>query len=135
MISTASRAARAGFVYGAIVYGGGIAVAHLVHNTVDRVGDALVVLSTLMALYGAAAAVVFAACGLIAAVARTLSARRRDAAAEGRASSRVVLAGVTVFNLLFWVPFATYGLTYDQVPFGVRAGLAGMIAVLLARTS
>src|SRR5256885_252709 len=122
---TVVRSTIAGFLYGAIVYGGVIAIAHILYNPIDRVGDALVLLVWFFALYGLGAPAICAAGArgrgpppLWASPtpgAVRVSAPRRGPVPPaapagsrhrvprgGRDDSLIPLVGITTLNLLFW---------------------------------
>lgn len=128
-------AAARGAAQGALLYGGGIALLHVLHDSVG-VRDALVLLAWSLALYGLWAAV--AAAGTAVAwrlAAAPLAARRQrspaaagsaaaGAAAAARAESRALWVATAPFHLVFWVLAASYGLTYDESPAWVTAAPA-----------
>lgn len=105
-------ACLAGFAYGAVLYGGTLSLIHVVHSRVGSARDALIALLTFVLFYGAWAAATFAAGFLLARL------RLR----------RGMLFGVLLFNLMFWVPYWLYGMTYDQVLVGRPSGPGGMLA-------
>lgn len=105
-------ACLAGFLYGALLYGGVLSLVHVVHSGLGSTRDALVALAAFGLLYGLGAAAAFDAALLLA--------RFR--------LERGLFLGVLLFNLVFWVPYWIYGLTYDEVPFGRPSGPGGMLA-------
>jgi hypothetical protein len=105
-------ACLAGFSYGALTYGGILSILHVVHSGLDTARDALLTFAALGFLYGLWAAVTFG-------VALALARFRLE---------RGLFLGVLLSNLVFWVPYWVYGLTYDEVPFGRPSGPAGMLA-------
>ena len=106
-------ACLAGFAYGAVLYGGILSLIHVVYSRLGSVRDALLALATFALLYGLWAAATFAAGFLLARF------RLR----------RGLFFGILLFNLMFWVPYWLYGMTYDQVLLFPRpSGPGGMLA-------
>jgi hypothetical protein len=105
-------ACLAGFLYGCLLYGGVLSIVHVVHSGLGSMRDALLTLAAFGLLYGLWAAVTFA-------VSLPLVRFRRE---------RGLFLGVLLFNLVFWVPYWVYGLTYEEVPFGRPSGPGGMLA-------
>lgn len=106
-------ACLAGFAYGAVLYGGTLSLIHVVYSRLGSVRDALIALLTFTLFYGAWAAATFAAGFLLARF------RLR----------RGLFLGLLLFNLVFWVPYWLYGMTYDQVLLVPRpSGPGGMLA-------
>lgn len=118
---------RAGFATGAIAYGSPIALAHVVHNRLDSVRDALVLWLWCAALYGAW----LAAAGLVGAV-PAWWARRRAIDPERTRAGDPRWWGLVLFHLAFWELFFLHGLTYDHYPFGTLHSVWGMLAFLAA---
>ncbi|HSF43599.1 MAG TPA: alkaline phosphatase family protein [Thermoanaerobaculia bacterium] len=106
-------ACLAGFAYGAVLYGGTLSLIHVVYSRLGSVRDALMALVTFALLYGLWAAATFAVGFLLARF------RLR----------RGLFFGILLFNLMFWVPYWLYGMTYDQVLLVPRPlGPGGMLA-------
>ncbi|HKV12978.1 MAG TPA: alkaline phosphatase family protein, partial [Thermoanaerobaculia bacterium] len=106
-------ACLAGFAYGAVLYGGTLSLIHVVYSRLGSVRDALITLVTFALVYGLWAAVTF---GL-----GFLAARFR--------LRRGLFLGILLFNVIFWVPYWLYGMTYDQVLLVPRpSGPGGMLA-------
>jgi hypothetical protein len=105
-------ACLAGFLYGSLSYGGVLSIVHVVHSGLGSTRDALLTFAALGLTYGSWGAATFG-------VALLLARFRRE---------RGLFLGVLLFNLMFWVPYWVYGLTYDEVPFGRPSGPGGMLA-------
>ena len=135
-------AAAAGAGQGALLYGGGVSLLHVLHNR-PGLGDALALLAWGLLLYGAWAAVaalvaMFAWRALAVPLGSRLGHRARSPEAEpaGDASRAVsdprsprarrrevrdLWAATAPFHVVFWVLAASYGLTYDESPGWVSA--------------
>ncbi len=128
LLFACGRDLRAGLLFGALLFGGPISLAHLVHNRTDSAIAGVAALLLFALLYGAWAGAAFGGLGLLLRVLARL--RRRPA------GSAVTLAAC-VFSLVFFEVVLFYGLTYGQVPWFTPAGFAGMalflaVAVVLA---
>ena len=124
----------AGGAYGALVGGGALSVLHLVHNRVDGVRDALAIGIFFVLLAGLAAAAA-TALGLLV---HRVVARDRNRGAGDRSRDRAARFGadlgwaLAVLHLGYFLPFALYGLTYDEVPLlGPPASATNMIVALV----
>lgn len=124
-------ALRAGAVHGALLYGSGISLLHVLHDRVPSVWNAAVLFAWSNLLYGLLSAAVFGGAAVSVVVARRLLRR----APKGETKAPIELAaGAFAFHLGFWFFAANYGLTYDELPFGEPAGPAAMLAWLALRT-
>lgn len=102
-------AAIGGLLYGSLVYGLVLSLAHVIHNRLGSPWESLLTWVYCSLLYGLGGAVVF--------LVGCLPAR----------SDRGVGLGLFLFNLGFWELFWLHGLTYDQYPFGRLNGAVGMV--------
>jgi len=128
LLFACGRDLRAGLLFGALLFGGPISLAHLVHNGTDSAVAGVAALLLFALLYGVWAGAAFGGLGLLLRVLARL--RRRPA------GSAVTLAAC-VFSLVFFELVLFYGLTYGQVPWFTPAGFGGMalflaVAVVLA---
>ena len=127
------RAALAGGLQGALLYGGAIALLHALGNRVGAV-DAAALLAWSLLLYGGAgaalAAVVLVALRGLGAL-RHRSARVTEAAPRDRIGEREIWLALAAFNALFWILAASYGLTYDECPAWVRTAPLMLLWLLL----
>jgi hypothetical protein len=131
-----ARAVAAGAVHGALLYGSGVSLLHVLHDRVASVWNAAVLFAWSSLLYGLLSAAVFAGAAVaVAALGRVLGGRSAGPprTAGWRAPLELV-AGAFTFNLAFWFLAANYGLTYDELPFGDPAGPVAMLAWLALRT-
>jgi len=115
------RDLRAGLLFGALLFGGPISLAHLVHNRTDSAVAGIAALLLFALLYGVWAGAAFGGLGLLW---RTVARLRRRSAGDP-----VVLAAC-LFNLVFLELVLFYGLTYGQVPWFTPAGFWSMALFL-----
>src|SRR5690348_16667694 len=120
------RALRSALATGAVVYGSAISLAHVAHNRLGSVRDALVLWIWCALLYGLG----LAAATLVGAIPAWLARRRAiDPARSRTADPR--WWGLLFFHLGFWELFFLHGLTYDHYPFGTLHSVWGMLAFLV----
>lgn len=117
---------RTGFLYGAVFFGGTIAIVHVVYNRLPGAWDAVVLAAYLALIFGLSAGLVFVGAGAVEFILGRLS----DASRE--ADRQDLRLATTLFNFLFFVPFFLYGLTYDQTILLRPDGPLGMSAYLLS---
>jgi hypothetical protein len=125
------RAVAGGLLFGGLFYGAPLALVHLLYNRLASPWDGVVTLFWFFLLYGAWAAGTFAVtAGLAWGAGRLLSPRTPPA--EALLLARGVPLGIFLFQLVFWVLYALYGLTYDQLPAFLRpeAGPGTMVGYL-----
>jgi hypothetical protein len=109
------QAGVGGLLYGGLLYGAPLALIHLLYNRVSSPWDGAVILIYFFLLYGLWAGVTFLGTTALAwGAARLLS--RTTPPAPAVTLARGVSLGIFVFNLVFWVLYCLYGLTYDQLP-------------------
>lgn len=122
LLVACGRDLRAGLLFGALLFGGPISLAHLVHNRTDSAAAGAAALLLFALLYGIWAGAAFGGLGLLL---RTLAHLRRLPA-----GNPVVLAAC-LFNLVFLELVLFYGLTYGQVPWFTPAGFWSMALFLV----
>ena len=120
-LAACGRDLRAGLLFGALLFGGPISLAHLVHNRTDSAVVGIAALLLFAVLYGAWAGAAFGGLGLLL---RLLARLRRRSA-----GSPATLAAC-LFNVVFFELVLFYGLTYGQVPWFTPAGVRGMALFL-----
>ncbi|MDE2975924.1 MAG: alkaline phosphatase family protein [Acidobacteriota bacterium] len=120
-LAACGRDLRAGLLFGALLFGGPISLAHLVHNRADSAVAGIAALLLFGLLYGVWAGAAFGGLGLLW---RTLAHLRR------RPAGNPVLLAACLFNLIFFQLVLFYGLTYGQVPWFTPAGVRGMALFL-----
>ena len=120
-LAACGRDLRAGLLFGALLFGGPISLAHLVHNRTDSAVVGIAALLLFALLYGVWAGAAFGGLGL---VWRTLASLRR------RPAGNPATLAACLFNLVFFELFLFYGLTYGQVPWFTPAGVRGMALFL-----
>ncbi len=120
-LAACGRDLRAGLLFGALLFGGPISLAHLVHNRADSAVAGIAALLLFGLLYGVWAGAAFGGLGLLR---RTLAHLRR------RPAGNPVLLAACLFNLIFFQLVLFYGLTYGQVPWFTPAGVRGMALFL-----
>ena len=121
LLVACGRDLRAGLLFGALLFGGPISLAHLVHNRTDSAIAGVAALLFFALLYGVWAGAAFGGLGLLTRVLARL--RRRPA------GSAVTLAACA-FSVVFFELVLFYGLTYGQVPWFTPAGFGGMALFL-----
>lgn len=113
--------------FGAVLYGGALALLHLRHNPHVGVLEALGLVVVFAALYGGWAAVAT----LVAAPVGLWWTRRRPGTRLDHSPQRQQRAGLGfglfAFQAPFWLGFLLYGLTYDQGPTGPLESRAAML--------
>ncbi len=120
------RALRSALATGAVVYGSGVSLAHVAHNRLGSVRDALVLWIWCALLYG----LWLATATLVGAVPAWWA--RRRAIDPDRRACDPRWWGLVFFHLVFWELFFLHGLTYDHYPFGTLHSVWGMLAFLAA---
>ena len=120
-LAACGRDLRAGLLFGALLFGGPISLAHLVHNRTDSAVVGIAALLLFALLYGVWAGTAFGGLGL---VWRTLASLRR------RPAGNPATLAACLFNLVSFELFLFYGLTYGQVPWFTPAGVRGMALFL-----
>lgn len=122
LLVACGRDLRAGLLFGALLFGGPISLAHLVHNRTDSAVSAIAALLLFALLYGVWAGAAFGGLGLLW---RTLARRRR------RPAGHPVVLAACLFNSVFLELVLFYGLTYGQVPWFTPAGFWSMALFLV----
>ncbi len=95
-----------GLLYGGLFYGGVLSLAHLQLNQIQSIGQALSVGFAFLIIYGAWCAACSLGCVLLGRLWRRKSRKAGDPG--------LLPDGFVLFHLTFWLPYALYGLTYDQ---------------------
>jgi hypothetical protein len=123
-------AVLAGGGWGALVLGGAVSLAHVLHNRLEGARDALATWLFFAVLWGLAAAGTTAFGTLVhRVIARDRNRARRDGTP---ALSGDLRWGLSIFHVAFCVPFVIYGRTYDEAAFaGPPRTVVGMIALLV----
>ena len=121
LLVACGRDVRAGLLFGALLFGGPISLAHLVHNRTDSAAAGIAALLLFALLYGVWAGAAFGGLGLLL---RTVSRLR------GRPAGHPVVLAACLFNLVFLELVLFYGLTYGQVPWFTPAGFWSMTLFL-----
>ena len=120
----------AGLLVGGL-YGGAICGLHLLHNQLGA-RDITVLAFWMSALYGLWAVACFFAGSIISALGRSLPfkflRRTRSTSAAGATGT---LAGLVLFQLMFWQPALLYGLTYEQTVLFRPRSFVGMALYIL----
>ncbi len=111
------RDLRAGLLFGALLFGGPISLAHLVHNRMDGAVAGVAALLLFALLYGIWAGAAFGGLGLLW---RTLAHLRR------RPAGHPAVVAACLFNVVFLELVLFYGLTYGQVPWFTPGGFWSM---------
>ncbi len=120
------RDLRAGLLFGALLFGGPISLAHLVHNRTDDSVAGIAALLLFALLYGVWAGAAFGGLGLLW---RTFARLRR------RPPGHPTVLAACLFHLVFLELVLFYGLTYGQVPWFTRSGFWSMALFLAAAGS
>ena len=115
------RDLRSGLLFGALLFGGPISLAHLAHNRTDSAVSGMAALLLFGLLYGVWAGAAFGGLGLVLRVLAYL---------RGRSAGSVTALGACLFTLGFFELVLFYGLTYGQVPWLTPAGFLGMALFL-----
>ncbi len=113
---------RTGLLFGALLFGGPISLAHLLHNRVESPMTGIASLALFALLYGCWAGGAFAGLGWL---------LRLLAHLRGRSAGRPAVVAACVFNLVFLELVLFYGLTYEQVPWFEPRTYLGMAFFLL----
>ena len=121
MLVACGRDLRSGLLFGALLFGGPISLAHLAHNRTDSAVAGIAALLLFALLYGAWAGAAFGGLGLVLRVLAYL---------RGRSAGSVTALGACLFTLGFFELVLFYGLTYGQVPWFTPAGVRGMALFL-----
>ena len=121
MLVACGRDLRAGLLFGALLFGGPISLAHLVHNRTESPVAGVAALLLFAVLYGIWAGAAFGGLGLLW---RTLAHLRRRPAGRPAALAACLFAVVFLELVLF------YGLTYGQVSWFTPAGFWSMALFL-----
>ncbi len=121
LLVACGRDLTAGLLFGALLFGGPISLAHLVHNRTDSAVAGVAALLLFALLYGVWAGAAFGGLGLLL---RTLARLRR------RPAGNPVVLAACLFNLVFLELVLFYGLTYGQVPWFEPAGFWSMALFL-----
>ncbi|MCY3929253.1 MAG: alkaline phosphatase family protein [Acidobacteria bacterium] len=121
LLVACGRDLRAGLLFGALLFGGPISLAHLVHNRTDSAVAGIAALLLFALLYGVWAGAAFGGLSLLW---RTLAHLRR------RPARKPTVLAACLFNLVFLELVLFYGLTYGQVPWFTPAGFWSMALFL-----
>ena len=117
------RDSTIGLLSGALLFGGPISVAHLLHNRVESPVTALASLVLFALLYGCGVGAVLGALGWLLRVA---------AFPRFRLTGDPVVWAACLLNLAVFQPVVFYGLTYEQVPWFEPRTYGGMALFLIA---
>ncbi len=117
------RDSTIGLLSGALLFGGPISVAHLLHNRVESPVTALASLVLFALLYGCGVGAVLGALGWVLRVA---------AFPRFRLTGDPVVWAACLLNLAVFQPVVFYGLTYEQVPWFEPRTFGGMAVFLIA---
>ncbi len=117
------RDSTIGLLYGALLFGGPISVAHVVHNRVESPATAFASLILFFLLYGCGVGAVLGALGLL---------LRRLAFRRFRRTGDPVVAAACLLNLAVFQAVVFHGLTYEQVPWFEPRTFADMALFLVA---
>ncbi len=111
------RDSTIGLLFGALLFGGPISVAHVVHNRVESPVTALASLILFFLLYGCGIGAVLGGFGTL----LRLAIRRRF-----RGVGAPTVWAACLLNLVVFLPVIFHGLTYEQVPWFEPRTFAGM---------
>ena len=117
------RDSTVGLLYGALLFGGPISVAHVVHNRVESPLAALAALILFLLLYGCSVGALLGAVGWL---------LRLAAFPRFRLTGAPAVWAACLLNLAIFQPVLFYGLTYGQVPGFEPRTFVGMASFLVA---
>ena len=117
------RDSTIGLLSGALLFGGPISVAHLLHNRVESPVTGLASMVLFALLYGCGVGAVLGALGWLLRVA---------AFPRFRLTGDPVVWAACLLNLAVFQPVVFYGLTYEQVPWFEPRTFGGMAVFLIA---
>ncbi len=117
------RDSTIGLLSGALLFGGPISIAHLLHNRVESPVTALASLVLFALLYG---------CGVGAALGALGWLLRVAAFPRFRLTGDPAVLAACLLNQAFFQPVVFYGLTYEQVPWFEPRSFSGMALFLIA---
>ena len=117
------RDSTIGLLSGALLFGGALSIAHLVHNRVESLVAALATLILFALLYGCGSGLALGALGWL---------LRLAAFPRFRLTGDPVVWAACLLNQAVFQPVVFYGLTYEQVPWFEPRTYAGMALFLVA---
>ena len=117
------RDSTIGLLSGALLFGGALSAAHLVHNRVESPVAGLATLILFALLYGCGSGLALGALGWL---------LRLLAHLRGRSGGRPGVWAACLLNQAVFQPVVFYGLTYEQVPWFEPRTYAGMAVFLIA---
>jgi len=123
LLAASGRDLKAGLFFGALLFGGPISLAHLVHNRTESPVAAVASLLLFGLLYGGWASAAFGGLGLL---------LRAFAFVRRRPVGRTGALAACLFNLVFFELVLFYGLTWDQTLWFRPSTFAGMALLVAA---